>query len=96
MRELQRKIRTGDLSEIESLNQEFSDPTPKTVPNGTRESTRSILFLDKSKLLACTPLKTGITNWKKAFAALMVYEKTDLYLEPMSHYRLGIMKTLQT
>ena len=55
---------------------------PRTIPDGSEDSTRSIFIMEKSKLLGCIPLKTGTTNWQKGLAALMVYEKTGLYAKP--------------
>ena len=57
-------------------------PIQKFVPSGERDSTRGIFTLNKSKLLGCIPLKTGNTNWLKAFVALMLHERSGLYTRP--------------
>ena len=58
-------------------------PITKQYPNGENDSTRSIYFMDDSKLFTCFPLKTGTTNWQKSLVAAQFYQQTGRYLDPI-------------
>ena len=62
--------------------------TEALVPDGRNDSSRSIFLLEKSHLLACIPLKTGTTNWQKAFMSIMVYEKTGKYFDSQTKFNV--------
>jgi len=67
-------------------------PWPKQYPNGENDSTRSIYFMDESKLFTCFPLKTGTTNWQKSLVAAQFHQQTGRYLDPiLVHGVYGIL-----
>ena len=56
--------------------------TSKAYPDGEHDSTRSIYFMEDSKIYTCFPLKTGTTNWQKSLVAGQLYHQTGRYLDP--------------
>ena len=89
---LQQALNQGDMDAVRDITRKYSNSVDSSheprIPDGRYDSSRSIFLLKKSRLLACIPLKTGTTNWQKAFMSIMVYEKTGSYLDSQTKFNV--------